>query len=306
MLSRRAERGLTPRSPAPIVEHRRHTGGSKQRRKRGEAHVRLGTGGVPRGAGGAGGRAGHEVRALTVSVLDEKSGEAVDLAASDVALTENGVARDIASFKPDARPLSVAVLRRLERRRRLRLPPEPGRRGGRPDRPPSRRDALRAVDDRRPPHQARRLHRRQGRGPAGAAAGGAPGRQHRARRAVRGLGRPEEARARGRPHGGGHPDAERARVQQPRPLPRGRRGRDERRALPLAAGRATAESDFETPHQPQLRARPARGRERRPLRGGAVADGARTARCASSRTCCAPATACPTPPFPISRSASSS
>jgi hypothetical protein len=53
---------------------------------------------------------GTELRALTVSVVDEKTGDAVDLAASDVALTENGIARDIASFKPDARPLSVAVL----------------------------------------------------------------------------------------------------------------------------------------------------------------------------------------------------
>ena len=53
---------------------------------------------------------GTEIRALTATILDEKGGEVADLSAQDVALTENGVTRDIVSFKPDARPLSVAVL----------------------------------------------------------------------------------------------------------------------------------------------------------------------------------------------------
>jgi hypothetical protein len=53
---------------------------------------------------------GTEVRALTVTLVDEKHGEVTDVAASDVSLQENGVARDIVSFKPDRRPLSVAVL----------------------------------------------------------------------------------------------------------------------------------------------------------------------------------------------------
>jgi VWFA-related protein len=53
---------------------------------------------------------GTEVRALTVTLLDEKDAEVTDVSADDVALTENGVARDITSFKPDRRPLSVAVL----------------------------------------------------------------------------------------------------------------------------------------------------------------------------------------------------
>jgi hypothetical protein len=53
---------------------------------------------------------GTEVRALTVTLLDEKDGEVTDVSASDVALQENGVARDIVSFKPDRRPLSVAVI----------------------------------------------------------------------------------------------------------------------------------------------------------------------------------------------------
>jgi VWFA-related protein len=53
---------------------------------------------------------GTEVRALTVTFLDEKDQEVTDVSAADVALTENGVARDITSFKPDRRPLTVAVL----------------------------------------------------------------------------------------------------------------------------------------------------------------------------------------------------
>jgi VWFA-related protein len=53
---------------------------------------------------------GTEVRALTVTLLDEKDQEVTDVSADDVALAENGVSRDITSFKPDRRPLSVAVL----------------------------------------------------------------------------------------------------------------------------------------------------------------------------------------------------
>jgi VWFA-related protein len=53
---------------------------------------------------------GTEVRALTVTLLDEKDREVTDVSADDVALAENGVSRDITSFKPDRRPLSVAVL----------------------------------------------------------------------------------------------------------------------------------------------------------------------------------------------------
>ena len=53
---------------------------------------------------------GTEVRALTVTLLDEKQDEPVTVSADDVALLENGVGRDIVSFKPDTRPLSLAVL----------------------------------------------------------------------------------------------------------------------------------------------------------------------------------------------------
>lgn len=53
---------------------------------------------------------GTEVRALTATILDDKGGEVADLSPHDVAITENGVTRDVVSFKPDARPLSVAVL----------------------------------------------------------------------------------------------------------------------------------------------------------------------------------------------------
>ena len=53
---------------------------------------------------------GTEVRALTVTLLGEKDQEVTDISAADVALAENGVARDITSFKPDRRPLSVAII----------------------------------------------------------------------------------------------------------------------------------------------------------------------------------------------------
>jgi VWFA-related protein len=53
---------------------------------------------------------GTEIRALTATILDEKGGEVSDLSSPDVALTENGVTRDVVSFKPDTRPLSVAVV----------------------------------------------------------------------------------------------------------------------------------------------------------------------------------------------------
>jgi VWFA-related protein len=53
---------------------------------------------------------GTELRALTVTLLDNKDQEVTDVSASDVALLENGVSRDVVSFKPDRRPLSVAVL----------------------------------------------------------------------------------------------------------------------------------------------------------------------------------------------------
>ena len=56
------------------------------------------------------GAAGSEIRALTVTLVDDKGREVADVGPDDVALVENGVHRDIASFKRDERPLTVAVL----------------------------------------------------------------------------------------------------------------------------------------------------------------------------------------------------
>jgi VWFA-related protein len=53
---------------------------------------------------------GTEIRSLTATILDEKGGEVTDLSPRDVALTENGVTRDVVSFRPDTRPLSVALI----------------------------------------------------------------------------------------------------------------------------------------------------------------------------------------------------
>jgi VWFA-related protein len=53
---------------------------------------------------------GTEIRALTVTLVDDKGQEVTDVSAADVALVENGVHRDIASFARDARPLTAAIL----------------------------------------------------------------------------------------------------------------------------------------------------------------------------------------------------
>jgi VWFA-related protein len=53
---------------------------------------------------------GTQVRALTVTLLGDKGQEVTDVSAADVALTENGVSRDITSWKPDHRPLSLALI----------------------------------------------------------------------------------------------------------------------------------------------------------------------------------------------------
>lgn len=51
-----------------------------------------------------------QVRALTATVLDEEGAPVEGLGPKDVAISENGVVRDITSFRPDERPLSVAVI----------------------------------------------------------------------------------------------------------------------------------------------------------------------------------------------------
>jgi VWFA-related protein len=51
-----------------------------------------------------------EVRALTVIVLDQEGKPAEGLGRPDVAISENGEARDVTSFKVDRRPLTVAVI----------------------------------------------------------------------------------------------------------------------------------------------------------------------------------------------------
>jgi VWFA-related protein len=50
-----------------------------------------------------------EIRALTVTLLDKKDQAVTDVSSNDVALSENGVNRDIASFAPDTRPLTVVI-----------------------------------------------------------------------------------------------------------------------------------------------------------------------------------------------------
>jgi VWFA-related protein len=53
---------------------------------------------------------GTEIRALTLTLVDDKGQEVTDVSAADVALVENGVHRDVASFARDLRPLTAAIL----------------------------------------------------------------------------------------------------------------------------------------------------------------------------------------------------
>jgi len=53
---------------------------------------------------------GTEIRALSVTLVDDKGQEVTDVSAADVALVENGMHRDIASFARDLRPLTAAIL----------------------------------------------------------------------------------------------------------------------------------------------------------------------------------------------------
>src|SRR5512147_3136838 len=53
---------------------------------------------------------GTRIRTVSVTFVDEKGAEVTGLGAKDVAVLENGVTRDISSFKRDARPLAVAIL----------------------------------------------------------------------------------------------------------------------------------------------------------------------------------------------------
>jgi len=62
------------------------------------------------GQAASAGAAGSEIRALTVTLVDDKDREVADVGLDDVALVENGIHRDIASFQRDQRPLTVAVL----------------------------------------------------------------------------------------------------------------------------------------------------------------------------------------------------
>jgi VWFA-related protein len=51
-----------------------------------------------------------DVRVLVATITDEKGGAVAGLAAEDVAVIENGVAREVVSIEPDTRPLTLALL----------------------------------------------------------------------------------------------------------------------------------------------------------------------------------------------------
>jgi len=51
-----------------------------------------------------------ELRTIAVSVLDERGAPVAGLVPDDVAVLENGVAREVARIEPDKRPLTLAIL----------------------------------------------------------------------------------------------------------------------------------------------------------------------------------------------------
>ena len=199
---------------------------------------------------------GTQVRALTVSFVDEKGAEVTDLGAKDVAVVENGVTRDITSFKPDARPLAVAILLDSSAAVGEQLSAEPRRRRARAGRALPGGDALRALDDRRPSDQDRRPHQRQGRRGRRPAPRRPAGRQHHARRARRGLGGPREAGARGRAHAARRDHGNGTGAEQPRQAARGRGDRGERGRAARGGGRRQRERPRGA-DEPRLRLRSA-------------------------------------------------
>src|SRR5262245_61581649 len=54
--------------------------------------------------------AAAEIRSLTVAVTDEKGGPVAGLVPDEVAVLENGAAREVTKVEPDTRPLTLAIL----------------------------------------------------------------------------------------------------------------------------------------------------------------------------------------------------
>ena len=225
--------GVDAARAAPIVEDRQSRGGPATHGKRRATMSALTLAVFLLGQAAPATAPGTEIRALTVTLLDEKGQEVTDISAADVALVENGVARDITSLQ--ARPPAALGRdpRGHERRRwgrptastswtrswaswracRTARATPSGRRGDRPTKVVDHTDDRQAAGDalRRVAPQGGNIH---------------------ARRLRRGLGRPQEALPRGRPHRGGRGDRHGAGAQLPRQVPRGRGGREERRAVP--------------------------------------------------------------------------
>ncbi len=53
---------------------------------------------------------GAEVRTVSASIVDDKGDPVLGLGRQDVAVMENGVAREVTSVEPDSRPLALALL----------------------------------------------------------------------------------------------------------------------------------------------------------------------------------------------------
>ena len=170
-------------------------------------------------------------RTITLTVTDAKGGPVSGLAREDVALLENGVARDVVSFTLDRRPLTVAFLLDTSAGHRTRVPPArgPGRHGL--SHGPPRGLAVRPLDGGRAAAEAGGLHRRrQGRRPGPEASGSRRGQHPPGRPPGGDEGPPEEGRGAQR-GGGGERDG--SRVQQHLPRAGGGERAVARHHLPL-------------------------------------------------------------------------
>ena len=238
-----------------------------------------------------------EVRAVSVTVTDDKGSAVEGLAVEDVAVLENGVARDVVALNLDRRPLNLVLLvdtsaaverelsaSRWSTRSRASWAACPG-------------VEVRAVDHRGPSHEAGGLHGRCLGRLEGAPPGRPPGRQHDARRAGGGVGgSPQESQG-GRADGGGGGERGGAGIQQPRPLP-GRRGRPEERGPVHGRAHGGGADGLRQPVELRLRPRRPDQEERWPLRDDPLRHGRRFRSPEARAPRFAASTGSPTPPSP--------
>ena len=137
----------------------------------------------------------EEIRAIVATITDEKGGAVTPgLDPDEVAIVENGVARDLVSIDLDERPMTLAFIVDTSEATAsaLRLNLVAAAASFLKGLPEGSTFAIWTTGDR--PTKVARLHERPRRSPEGTRAALPPRRQHPARRAGGGLGRPQARR----------------------------------------------------------------------------------------------------------------